>query len=552
MKIEALKVVNFRQFEELEVKFPEITTAFVGKNGSGKTTILEALHIATSTYNPENKIKNDDFYNQSLPIKFFIKFSDFFFINIDDGWNIRKIPSKVVYLEIAPRSASGNKAFNSPYTSKFFFKPTVYEAKNTLGLDSDGLTNVPNQVLEEVTGETKKYKFVRNDGTPVEIGALQLGATQNLVGFPAVFYFDKTREKEIKKGFNTVWKKTVEELDWRFFKKFEELEQEQRDSHLGNVKSIGETINTTTTGDRRKQLITKLKKDAKKVLGDSFSTLDISFLNASAPHSKAELAVISDTKTVTLDKLGSGELATLALLLLIIASKLSKNSVILLVDELETHLHPQLQRSILKQIKSEDVQVIYTTHSENLIDLGAWKSIKRLDGAKIYPQKDTLNIEFEDEILSKHLDDISVYYHDKTILKQEDAQVLFGNKALIVEGPKDKFCLPVAASKIGKDISSIPSIVIAVGKANIPHYQLICKAFGIDSFSVFDKDTDDEEDTHKNDRIKNLANSNYFMFGTSFESAIGKSKMNEIMQEFEEGNIVQEVKDCVEAIKAWC
>lgn len=45
MKIESLKLKNFRGYkEEIEIKFDDLTV-LVGKNDVGKSTILEALDI---------------------------------------------------------------------------------------------------------------------------------------------------------------------------------------------------------------------------------------------------------------------------------------------------------------------------------------------------------------------------------------------------------------------------------------------------------------------------------------------------------------------------
>ena len=50
MKIESIRLKNFRCFEELEVTFHPQLTVIVGKNASGKSTILEAAAIAMGTF----------------------------------------------------------------------------------------------------------------------------------------------------------------------------------------------------------------------------------------------------------------------------------------------------------------------------------------------------------------------------------------------------------------------------------------------------------------------------------------------------------------------
>lgn len=48
MKVKNLKLFNFRGIQELSVNFTQRTTAFVGANGVGKSTVLDALAIALS------------------------------------------------------------------------------------------------------------------------------------------------------------------------------------------------------------------------------------------------------------------------------------------------------------------------------------------------------------------------------------------------------------------------------------------------------------------------------------------------------------------------
>ena len=49
-EIEKIKITNYRCFREADIVFDEHTTLIVGKNGAGKTAILDAVAVAVSTF----------------------------------------------------------------------------------------------------------------------------------------------------------------------------------------------------------------------------------------------------------------------------------------------------------------------------------------------------------------------------------------------------------------------------------------------------------------------------------------------------------------------
>lgn len=57
MKIESISLVNFRNYEKLEVAFDNFLNIFYGKNGSGKTNLIEAIYLLSLT--KSFRINND-------------------------------------------------------------------------------------------------------------------------------------------------------------------------------------------------------------------------------------------------------------------------------------------------------------------------------------------------------------------------------------------------------------------------------------------------------------------------------------------------------------
>ena len=59
MKIESINLVNFRNYEKLNIEFDNFLNIFYGKNGSGKTNLIEAIYLLSLT--KSFRISNDKF-----------------------------------------------------------------------------------------------------------------------------------------------------------------------------------------------------------------------------------------------------------------------------------------------------------------------------------------------------------------------------------------------------------------------------------------------------------------------------------------------------------
>ena len=45
MEIQKIKLLNFRNYENVEISFDEHLNILYGKNGSGKTNLVEAIYV---------------------------------------------------------------------------------------------------------------------------------------------------------------------------------------------------------------------------------------------------------------------------------------------------------------------------------------------------------------------------------------------------------------------------------------------------------------------------------------------------------------------------
>ncbi len=63
MRIQQLEVENFKKFERQTFELDSRFTVFIGENGAGKTSILDALAIAASIWlvdPPDSTLSNSD------------------------------------------------------------------------------------------------------------------------------------------------------------------------------------------------------------------------------------------------------------------------------------------------------------------------------------------------------------------------------------------------------------------------------------------------------------------------------------------------------------
>src|SRR5690606_37871268 len=90
-------------------------------------------------------------------------------------------------------------------------------------------------------------------------------------------------------------------------------------------------------------------------------------------------------------------------------------------------------------------------------------------------------------------------------------EVFFARDAIIVEGPEDEIAVIATARKLGR-ITELPdeigvSIVVTNGKGDVPKFQKVLNAFGLEYGVMLEMDGKDDNDD-ENSRIQALLNGN--------------------------------------------
>jgi Predicted ATP-dependent endonuclease of the OLD family len=155
------------------------------------------------------------------------------------------------------------------------------------------------------------------------------------------------------------------------------------------------------------------------------------------------IKIIQETGDHDSDGLGEG---LVSLLFLVEALLNSSPDKLLVIDEPELSLHPQLQRNLLDILleKSKDRQIVYATHSPEMVSIDAIlnggtlaRVVNLGDGSKIY-QLNEESIEclrkFEGDLFNPHVlgyDARACFFeNDKLVVVEGQEDVIFLNKAL--------------------------------------------------------------------------------------------------------------------------
>jgi len=410
MYISELKIDGYKNCnEESTILFNSGLNVLVGENASGKTTIIDAIRLILRE-SELPYVTEEDFY------KSFEKEEERRNIRIDLKMEELSSEEKITFLSWcnAEFEAELHLEIEKEPNPKGYFKKSIWGGKSKAS------------AFEEET-----YDYIDTIYLPALRNAeekLTNGRKSRLALLLKHQYTEDARKEQLVEAFSDFNKSIIKNDD----KKFSEIEQAKKDINTAMKNSMGTVFGQSVNLQFAESSFTSILQSIKMVF---------------FPH----MGEIDEKKfrDVAINSLGYNNLLYIATVFaeLEIVNKNHSLFTVLLIEEPEAHLHPQIQSKLIKYLQKvadlkKNLQIIVTTHSAVIASSVGVESIIYIKGK-------------QNGILSKRIADFGLEDGVKMYLNRwmdiTKSTLLFSKGVILVEGICEAMLIPVLAEVVLKE-----------------------------------------------------------------------------------------------------
>lgn len=513
MKIKTITISGYRSIKEtLEFELKDVN-ALIGGNNVGKSNILNVIwSVLGKDWVTVNNFSEDDVYlkNHDNDIEIAIEFEE---------------PYKY-------HQFKGIDPIDIPKISFAYTKYKIGENSGQRRLEKKCLTtkNTPVQVFSKKpkTGEQRQYQPLTSipQDMQKDLNVIFIGTNRNL-------------KYQLPGSRNSILEILLQDINADFQNPENKIEINNKDGESIQVSRIDRfnqcikyAIEALRTEEFNK-LEQSIKINALNQLGfnKENENLNVYFnpLTSLDFYNSLQIYVKENDFEINATELGGGFQNALVIAILKAFEERRKSGALFLIEEPEMFLHPQMQRSLYKTIRSisKNNQIIYTTHSPHFVTIPEYDEIFIINKNENGTQKNVSSLKKTTAIEEKF----------RKELDSERNELFFAKKVLFVEGDTEKLAFPEYAKRENLDFDNAGGTIIEVGgKRNLKSFADLALSFNIPIGIVYDIDcsdiNDEEEEKALNIELENYKTkgASVWSFNKNYEAELKKSLGENVYQ----------------------
>ena len=456
MHISRIYIRNYRNFQEIDIPLNDGVTCIIGENNTGKTNLFHALRLVLDNSLPsayrhlqeQDLFAMADFRNPNQVIVS-VEFADF-----EESINCQALVStwKVDDLDVARLTYRFRPRFS------FREKHEHNDEIDQLNLETDYEWRLTGGGFKDI----REFEWHEDIGAAVRFGDLQAFKLEYLKDLRDVLQdLQRDRTSPLRKIIR------IRDKDIPKDKLIESL-------RIANQSITDDDVIQSTKSD--------IQRAFTNAAGEAFEDLQLS-LGMAEPTFAAILRslkvlfrseLIQDQDfDILRNGLGLNNVIYIVMILEAFERHISYEDVcgqLLLIEEPEAHLHPQLQRALFNALSRKQSQVILTSHSTHISSQAPLESLLSFTSSPAGTIANRLTL--SEKLEEREIRDLERY------LDATRSTLLYARKVLLVEGPAELFLIP-------KMIESVKGINLdRYGISVIPifgnHFESYAKLFADD------------------------------------------------------------------------
>ncbi len=521
MRIKNIQVRFFRMLSDISIDLEDDITLIVGRNNTGKTSLLEVIKMLTSN---EDSLSFEDFSQSSYPI--FKELNAAFEKTINP--EIPDDEKEAIEIDIQDRFPKIQLQIEFCYDKLKDSLVELSEFITDLDVERNDACVLLSYEPQNTLGLLKMFSN-REDKNITLIPYFK----ENLSSFYKLKCFAKdiksNYQREIELGFREKIKKIVSFEDIKALRILDDKKNDKnRTLALGFSKYYNERDktdeNVKAIEDKLKEVSSDLKEKYDAVLEKILA--DLKRFGASTPIAIPQITIDSefDSESVIRNNIkyyykqdeinlpesynGLGY-SNLIYMILELASLIERfrnakeNKVseflTVLIEEPEAHMHPQMQQVFISQIigiledaKKDNIQVqlLITSHSSHILSEAGIDSNKGFKRIRYFNKIET-GVEVKDFNSLKILDEKRTTRFLKQYLTLHKSDLFFSDKVIIVEGTTERMLMPQIILKSAPGLSTQYVSILEVGGAYTHKFKEILEFLKLKTLVVTDIDSVD-------------------------------------------------------------